>query len=85
MTLVGPTPGAYDGATMVEYGHGVSEGAGQVSGSQGGLGGGGGDWGGRVMDMASDAVTEISALPPAQLLLLIAAVVIGLFLLKRAF
>jgi hypothetical protein len=70
---------------MVEYGHGVSEGAGQVSGSQGGFGSGGGDWGSRIGDMASDAVNGLSALSPAQLLLLIAVIVIGFFVLKRAF
>lgn len=69
---------------MVEYGHGVSEGAGQVSGSGGGLGSGGGDWGARIGDIANDAVTGLSTLSPAQLLLLIAVVVIGFFVLKRA-
>lgn len=73
-----------DDAHMVEYGHGVSEGAGQVSGSQGGLGSGGGDWGARIGDIANDAVSGLAALSPAQLLLLIVVVVIGFFVLKRA-
>lgn len=71
---------------MVEYGQGVSEGAGQVSGSQGGLGGsGGGDWGAGLAGAASDLVAEVTALPPAQLLLLAAVILVGLVLLKRAF
>ena len=70
---------------MVEYGHGISEGAGSVAGSQGGRAGVNGDWGAQIVNMASDAVDQVTALPPAQLLLLIAIVVIGLFILKRAF
>jgi hypothetical protein len=71
---------------MVEYGHGVSEGAGTVAGSQGGLGGsGGGDWGGNLVRVATDAVDTISTLPAEQLLLLIGAIVIGFVLFKRAF
>lgn len=72
---------------MLEYGHGISDGpAGQVGGSSGGgLGGGGGDWGATAIGALTDTVDTITALPPGQLLLLIAAVVIGLWVLKRAF
>ncbi|CAN5497343.1 hypothetical protein BH20CHL7_BH20CHL7_04300 [soil metagenome] len=72
---------------MLEYGRGISDGpAGQVGGSAGGgLGGGGGDWGGAAVRAVTDTVDTIAALPPGQLLLLVAAVVIGLWVLKRAF
>lgn len=72
---------------MVEYGNGLGQGpAGQVGGGSGGLGGGsGGDWGGQILGAANDAVQTIAALPPGQLLLLIAAVLIGLWVLRRAF
>jgi hypothetical protein len=70
---------------MVEYGQGVSEGAGTVAGSGGGLGGsGGGDWGAGILGAASDAVDQVAGLPPAQLLLLAIVVLVGLMLLKRA-
>lgn len=72
---------------MVEYGNGLGQGpAGQVGGSSGGLGGGGGgDWGAQLGHLANDAVQQLQALPPAQLLLLVAAVIIGLWILRRAF
>ena len=72
---------------MVEYGHGVGEGTGAVGGVQGGPGGTGGsdDWGASIMGMAEDAVNTVVALPTEQLLLLAAVVLVGLFLLKRAF
>jgi hypothetical protein len=69
---------------MTEYGRGISDGpAGQVGGSSGPAGGGG-DWGVRLVNTASNAVDSIAALPAEQLLLLAAAVVIGLWVLKRA-
>lgn len=70
---------------MVEYGQGVSEGAGKFSGSAGGGSGGGGDWGGNLMAAATDAVDTVLALPTEQLLLLLAVVIVGLVILKRAF
>lgn len=72
---------------MVEYGNGVGQGpAGQVGGASGGVGGGGGgDWGGQLVHAANDAIHQVQALPPGQLLLLIAAVIIGLWILRRAF
>ncbi len=74
---------------MVEYGHGVGEGTSGVSGYGGGGGGGvggggGGDWGAGLGRMAGDAVDTISALPAEQLLLLVVAIVVGLWILKRA-
>jgi hypothetical protein len=71
---------------VVEYGHGVGSGpAGQVGGSSGGFANGGGDWGGQIANAAGDAVQQIQALPPGQLLLLIAAIVVGFWILRRAF
>jgi hypothetical protein len=67
---------------MVEYGHGVAEGAGQVSGSSGG--GGTSDWGGGIGHMVGDAVTTVTRLPTEQLLLLIVAVIVGFWILRRA-
>lgn len=73
---------------MFEYGGGLSEGpAGQVGGSGGGAASGGGanlDWGAQLVRGASDAVDTIAALPTEQLLLLVAAIIIGLWVLKRA-
>lgn len=69
---------------MVEYGQGLGNGpAGQVGGSAG-TGGGGGDWGGQVVTAAQDAIHQVSSLPPAQLVLLVAVVLIGLWVLRRA-
>jgi hypothetical protein len=68
---------------MTEYGHGVAEGAGSVSGSNGG-GGGGGDWGVAVGNMVGDAVGTVSRLPTEQLLLLVVAIIVGFWILKRA-
>jgi len=71
---------------MTEYGHGVAEGAGQFSGSAGGGGGagGGGDWGFALGRAVGDAVDTVTALPAEQLLLLVVAVVVGLWILRRA-
>jgi len=71
---------------MVEYGHGVGEGTGAVGGARGGPGtGGSDDWGASIMGAAEDAVNTVIGLPTEQLLLLAAVVLVGLFLLKRAF
>jgi hypothetical protein len=72
---------------MFEYGGGISEGpAGQVGGTSGGSGRGGGDldWGAQLIDRASDAVTAVAALPTEQLLLLIAVLLAGMWVLRRA-
>lgn len=70
---------------MFEYGGGVSEGpAGQVGGAGGGRGGADLDWGGQLVDRASDTIQAIVALPTEQLLLLIAGLIIGLWVLRRA-
>ena len=68
---------------MVEYGQGLGNGpAGQVSGHGGGNAGG--DWGGQIVAAAQDAVHQVSTLPPGQLLLLVAVVIAGLWVLRRA-
>ena len=69
---------------MVEYGNGVGQGTGAVSGSGGG-GGGGGDWGAAIGQFATDTADTVSAMPPAQLLLIVVAILLGLVVLKRAF
>jgi hypothetical protein len=69
---------------MVEYGNGIGQGPAGQSG--GGGGGGGGDLGAELMNVATGAVDSVARLPTEQLvLLIIAAVLIGLFVLKRAF
>ena len=74
---------------MTEYGNGISHGpAGQVSG--GGGGGtnpfsGGADIGASVGNFVNDTVHTISTMSPLQLLLLVAVIVIGFIILKRAF
>jgi hypothetical protein len=67
---------------MVEYGNGVSQGAGQISGSHGG-GSGSLDVGSAVGDWISSAGHTISTMPPAELAVLIVAVIAGLILLRR--
>ena len=66
---------------MVEYGNGVGE----VAGRSGGGGGGQApDVGATLANMVNDSVTNLSALPPAALILLGAVVIIvGFMLLKR--
>lgn len=68
---------------MVEYGHGV----GQVSGAGGGGGqrGGSGDVGAQAVELVSDTVDRIAALPPEMLLVLAVVILAGLVVLKRAF
>jgi hypothetical protein len=67
---------------MVEYGNGVSQGAGGISGGHGG-GGGSVDLGTAVGDWLSSAGHTISSMPPAELAVLVVAVLAGLFLLRR--
>lgn len=67
---------------MVEYGNGVSQGAGQISGGHGG-GGGSVDVGSAVGDWIASAGHTISTMPPAELAVLIVAVIAGLILLRR--
>jgi hypothetical protein len=67
---------------MVEYGNGVSQGAGQVGGGHGG-GGGSVDLGTAVGGWVSNAAHAISTMPPAELAVLIVAIVAGLILLRR--
>jgi hypothetical protein len=67
---------------MVEYGNGVSQGAGGLGGGQGG---GTVDAGAAFGQFISDSVHTIGTLPPAQLALLVVIVVVGLVMLKRAF
>ena len=71
---------------MVEYGNGISQGAGgQVGGSGGGGGAVNADWGVAIGQAVNDAVNTVAALPPWQLALLVILVIAGLVILKRAF
>jgi hypothetical protein len=73
---------------MVEYGNGISQGAGgQVGGGGGGAGGAGvnSDWGAAIGQAANDAVNTLAALPAWQLALIVVLVIGGLIVLKRAF
>ena len=67
---------------MVEYGNGVSQGAGQVAGGHGG-GGGSVDVGTAIGDWFSNAAHTIETMPPAELIFLGVVVILGLFLIKR--
>jgi hypothetical protein len=73
---------------MVEYGNGVSSGAGEFSGSQGG-GAGAVDAGGNISSMlggfAGDVSTTIATLPPVVVALGAAFLVLAaLFVLRKA-
>lgn len=75
---------------MVEYGGGLSHGpAGQVSGSGAhplAGGGGGSDIGANVGNFFNNAVNTFSAMPLIeQVVLVVAAMIIGYFLLRRVF
>ena len=74
---------------MVEYGGGISHGpAGQVSGSAAHplVGGGGTDIGANVGNFFNEAVNTFSTMPLVeQVVLVIAAMMIGYFLLRRVF
>jgi hypothetical protein len=67
---------------MVEYGNGI----GQVAGRAGGNGGGGtADLGAGASAFVSDAMHQISTMPPEMLLLIVVLILAGLFVLRRAF
>jgi len=68
---------------MVEYGNGVSQGAGQVGGGH--AAGQSVDVGSSVGQWVTDSVHTVSTMPPAALLAAVVIVFIGLMLLKRAF
>ncbi len=68
---------------MVEYGNGISQGAGRVGGGQGG--GGVADIGSQLGQTLGAAAHTITTLPPAGLLLLVVLVFLGLLVLRRAF
>ncbi len=68
---------------MVEYGDGVSQGAGRVGGGHGA--GGGMDVGGQIGQTLGAAAHTITTLPPAGLLLLVVLIFLGLMVLRRAF
>ena len=71
---------------MVEYGNGISQGAGgQVGGGGGGGAGVNADWGAAIGQAANDAVNTLAAMPAWQLALLVVLVIGGLIVLKRAF
>jgi hypothetical protein len=68
---------------MVEYGNGISQGAGQA-----GVGHTTArtvDVGTSVSQFVTDSVHTVSTMPPAMLFAGLAVIVVGLFLLKRAF
>ena len=67
---------------MAEYGQTVGHGAGAVGGGGGG-GGGSVDVGAAVGNWIHDAGNTISAMPTWELIVLIGAVVFGLFLVRR--
>jgi len=68
---------------MVEYGNGVGTATGVAGG--GSHGGGSMDAGAAVGQFISDAVNNISALPPTTIFLGIVAIIVGFIILKRAF
>jgi hypothetical protein len=65
---------------MVEYGNGVSQGAGQAGG---GSGGASMDVGASLSQLVTDSVHTISATPPGILVLWFVIIVVGLMMLKR--
>jgi hypothetical protein len=66
---------------MLEYGNGVSQGAGRVGG---GRGGGSTDMTVQIGQAFNDSIHTLSTMPPAALLGLVVMVVVGLWVLKRA-
>ena len=68
---------------MLEYGNGVSQGAGRATG--GGGGGGSSDMTVQIGRAVNDSIHTLSTLPPAALLGLVVLIVIGLWVLRRAF
>ena len=67
---------------MLEYGNGVSQGAGRTGG---GGGGGSTDMSAQIGQAVNDSIHTLSTLPPAALLGIVVAVIVGLWVLKRAF
>jgi hypothetical protein len=67
---------------VLEYGNGVAQGAGRATG---GGGGGSTDMGAQIGRAFNDSIQTLSTLPPAALLGLVVLVVVGLWVLKRAF
>jgi len=65
---------------MVEYGNGVSQGAGQAGGHGGGSSV---DIGAAIGDWISNAGHTISTMPPAELVVLVVAVIAGIVLIRR--
>ena len=70
---------------MLEYGNGVGQGAGGVTGGTGGGGGGSTDMSHQIGQAVNDSIHTMSTLPPAALLGIVVLVIIGLWVLKRAF
>ncbi len=68
---------------MVEYGNGVGEVAGQAGGGSGG--GGSMDVGASLSRFVTDSVDTISSSTPLTLLAIFIVILVGLFVLKRAF
>ena len=66
---------------MLEYGNGVGQGAGRT----GGGGGGSTDMSAQIGQAVNDSIHTLSTLPPAALLGIVVAVIVGLWVLKRAF
>ena len=66
---------------MLEYGNGVGQGAGRT----GGGGGGTTDMSVQIGQAVNDSIHTLSTLPPAALLGIVVAVIVGLWVLKRAF
>lgn len=70
---------------MVEYGNGVGQVAGQVTGGSSGGGGQTVDMGASVSHFITTSMHTISTMPPAYLVVGVVVVLLGLMLLKRAF
>jgi len=68
---------------MVEYGNGVSHGAGQVGGGH--AAGQSVDVGASIGQWVTSSAHTISTMPPAALLAGVVIIVVGLLILKRAF
>ena len=69
---------------MVEYGNGVGQVAGQVTGGSGG-GGRSVDMGASVSQFLTDSMHAISTMPPAYLVAGAVILFLGLVILRRAF
>jgi len=67
---------------MLEYGKGVAQGAGRVGG---GGGGGSTDMTVQIGRTVNDSIHTLSTLPPSALLGIVVVIVIGLWVLRRAF